>query len=137
MPLPDPLDDLRTLPDAAERLMWVVERGRRVPPLAIAERVETHRVPGCVSAVWIVDESCDGICRFRGDAEAPVLRGLVALICERVTGRSASIVAADATDVVVALELERHLTPTRTQGLRALQQHLRQRAAAHVTASTP
>lgn len=127
---PDLLESLRTLPDAHERLMWITERGRALPPLSPAERTTAHRVPGCVSAVWLIDDSRDGLCAFRGDAEAPVLRGLVALLCVRANGRTPAEVAADPTDVIVALELQRHLSPTRAHGVRALQAHIRARAAA-------
>jgi cysteine desulfuration protein SufE len=130
-PHADPLEALRAIPDAHERLMWLTDHGRRAAPLAAQEHAPVNRVPGCVSAVWLVDDSSGGVCRFRGDAEAPILRGLVALICERANGRPANEVVADATDVVTALEFERHLSPTRTQGLRALQAHVRARARTH------
>jgi len=133
----DPLPALQALPDAHERLMWLTDRGRSAPALAAMERVPAHRVPGCASAVWLVDESAGGICRFRGDAEAPILRGLVALICDRAQGRPAAAVAADPTDVVSALGFERHLSPTRVHGLRALQAHVRARAAAHAADLRP
>ncbi len=128
-PVPDPLDALCAIPDAHERMMWLTEHGRHAPPLAPHERVPANRVPGCFSAVWLVDDSQADTCRFRGDAEASVLRGLVTLICERANGRRASDVAEDTTDLVAALELEHHLSPTRTQGLRALQAHVRAQAA--------
>lgn len=108
--------------------MWLTERGRRLRGLDLSERIPANRVPGCVSAVWLVDESRGGICHFRGDAEAPVLRGLVAIICECASGRPAGEVAQDDTDIVAALELERQLSPTRRDGLRALQAHVRARA---------
>jgi cysteine desulfuration protein SufE len=136
-PPPDPLEALRAIGDAHERLTWLAERGRRAPMLDADERVPANRVPGCVSAVWLVDETRVGICRFRGDAEAPMLRGLVGLVCDRANGRAASDVAHDATDVVTALALERHLSPTRVQGLRALQSHVRVRAASHAPTTAP
>lgn len=121
----DPLEDLAIIPDPQERLSWVVEKGKKLPVFEGTDRDEAYRVPGCVSRVWLVDESQDSICRFRGDAEAPVLRGLIALILGRTNGRPASEVAADETDVINALEIERHLTPTRVNGLRSLQAHIR------------
>ena len=128
----DPLDDLEIVPDPQERLLWITERGRRATTFTAAERLPAHRVPGCVSAVWLIDELSNTQCRFRGDAEAPVLRGLVALLCRRVSGRSVAEVATDATDIVSRLQLERHLTPTRVNGLRAFQAHLRRLAASHL-----
>ncbi len=128
---PDPLDDLQAIPDPQERLLWITERGRRAPPVAAAERTPAHRVPGCVSAVWLIDESTGARCRFRGDAEAPVLRGLVALVCQRAEDRPPAEVAADATDIVTSLQLDRHLTPSRVKGLRALQARVRDLASSH------
>jgi cysteine desulfuration protein SufE len=130
-PRRDPLDDLAALPDPQERLAWLTERGRKLAPLPASARTEAHRVPGCASRVWLVDETRAGVCHFCGDAEAPVLRGLVALVCARAEDRPASEVARDTTDVVTALQLERHLTPTRTHGLREFQNHLRRAACAH------
>jgi len=112
--------------------MWITDRGGRLPTLAESERIEAHRVPGCVSTVWLIDESHDQRCAFRGDAEAPVLRGLVRLICERVNGRTCEDIARDETDVVAALDIERQLTPTRVHGLRSLQAFIRSRALLHV-----
>lgn len=128
-PANDPLETLRGIPDAHERLMWLTDQGRRAPALSAEERVPANRVPGCVSPVWLIDVSSAGICRFRGDAEAPVLRGLVALVCARANGRRSAEVASDPVDVVTALGLERQLSPTRTQGLRALQAQVRACAA--------
>jgi cysteine desulfuration protein SufE len=130
-PWADPLEELAAIPDPQERLGWIVERGRRTAALPPEARTPAHRVPGCVSAVWILDECDSTACRFRGDAEAPILRGLTALVCSRAEGRRPVDVAADTIDIISALGLERHLTPTRVNGLRALQAHVRRLAALH------
>lgn len=133
----DALAEIALIPDAQERLGWITEKGRRAPALPLEARVPAHRVPGCTSAVWLVDETRDGVCRFRGDAEAPVLKGLTILACARASGRSVAAVAADTTDVVAALGLERWITPTRLNGLRQLQRHIRACAARHAGLTLP
>ena len=128
----DPITEIARLPDPQERLAWIADRGRRAPPLRPDERVPAHRVPGCTSAVWLVDDSDASTCRFRGDAEAPILRGLTVLICARASGRPPTEVATDTTDVIAALGLERYITPTRLNGLQQLQRHIRTCAQRHV-----
>lgn len=128
----DPITEIARIPDPQERLVWITERGRRAPSLPHIARVPAHRVPGCTSAVWLLDESSTTVCRFLGDAEAPVLKGLTTLICQRASGRPPAEVAQDSTDAIAALGLERHLTPTRLHGLRQLQAHIRACAARHV-----
>lgn len=130
----DPLEDLRAIPNPQDRLMWITDRGRSLACFPEEERNDQNRVPGCVSAVWMIDESRLGRCAFRGDADAPVLRGLVRLICDHVNGRACDAVARDETDVIVALDIERQLTPTRVHGLRSLQAFIRNCARSHTIA---
>jgi len=127
----DPLGEIARIADPQERLGWIADRGRRAPALPPETRVPAHRVPGCTSAVWLVDDTADGICRFRGDAEAPILKGLTVLICAHASGRPAAEVATDTADVIERLGLERYITPTRLHGLRQLQRHIRACAARH------
>lgn len=112
------VDDLALIDDRQERLGAVVDRARKRPPLAAAERTDTHRVRGCVSEVYLVgtiDES--GCCHFRCDADSPLVRGLVVLLCDFFSGATpAEIVASDA-DPLRALDLTKNLSPTRQNGL--------------------
>lgn len=121
MDLPPKLDalmeELGLLPDPQERLALVVERAARVPPLPPAGRTEANRVRGCISVVWIAPELEGGRCRFHGDAESPLVRGLVVLLCEFFSGATAGEIAATALDPLEATGLSRQLSPTRRNGL--------------------
>jgi cysteine desulfuration protein SufE len=113
------VEDLAVLEDPQERLSLVVERAKRLPPLGAADRTDANRVHGCVSVVWLVGELRDGRCYFRGDAESPVVRGLVALVCEFFSGFPPAAIAATGADPLAALGLSDHLSPTRRNGLDA------------------
>ena len=124
--------DLAVLDDPQERLALVVERARRVPPLAATERTAANRVRGCVSVVWLVGELREGICYFRADAESPVVRALVVLLCDFFSGFAPGPVAATDADPLEALGLSRNLSPTRRNGLNAARAAIRAFARAHV-----
>jgi cysteine desulfuration protein SufE len=114
------LDELLHLPDPQERLAAAVDRTRHKPRLTSEERVPATRVPGCSSSVWLVSELHDGRCRFRTDADSPVVRGLVGLLADFFSGaRPAEIVASRANPLDL-LELSGTLTPTRRHGLAAV-----------------
>lgn len=132
----DLIAETALIPDPQERLGWIAERGRRAPALPVELRTPVHRVPGCTSAVWLVDDSTPEVCHFRGDAEAPILRGLTLLICARASGRPPAEVADDESDVIALLGLERYITPTRINGLRQLQRHIRACARRHAVPNT-
>ena len=75
-------DDFAVFDDPHERLAALVERAKRIPPLPAEDRVDANRVHGCVSVVWLKSETRNGRCYFRSDAESPIVRGLVAFLCD-------------------------------------------------------
>ena len=120
------LDEFAIFDDPHERLSRIVERAARVPPLATPQRIDANRVRGCVSVVWITGEVRDGGCVFRGDAESPVVRALVVLLCDFFTGASAAEIAASELNPLDALDVTRNLSPTRRNGLAATRRAIRE-----------
>jgi cysteine desulfuration protein SufE len=107
--------DLAFLPSWQERLEELLRRDRRRPGLNPADRAEAHRVPGCLSRVWLAAELSEGRCRFRADAEAPAVRALVATLAALYDDAPPSEVAAHEPTFLTALELDKHLTGTRRE----------------------
>ena len=103
--------------DPQERLAAVVERARKLVPLAEEERCDAHRVQGCTSRVWLLGAVVEGRCRFRLDADSTLVKGLAALLCEACDGSDAAEIAAGGMDVLDVLRLTDHLSPTRRHGL--------------------
>ena len=132
VPLPDKLqrliDEFALIDDPQERMALVVDRARRLPPFPEGERTESHRVRGCISQAWIVGEQRDGHCRFRCDADSPLVKGLLALLCEFFSDAPPAEVAANAADPLDALGLTRHLSPTRQNGLASARARIRELA---------
>jgi cysteine desulfuration protein SufE len=121
--------DLGAFEDPQERLAFVVDRVRRVPPLPAAERIDAHRVPGCVSVVWLTGREEAGRWTFRADADSPVVRGLLLLLCEVYSGAETAAVAACGRDPLAELGLLRDLSPTRRNGLTSALSQIRRLAS--------
>lgn len=124
-------EDFLEIHDGHERLAAVVERSRNAASLTSAERSDANRVRGCVSPVWIVSEFRDGRCYFRSDAEGPLVRGLIALLCEFFSGATPAEIMATDTDPLGALELAGNLSPTRRNGIASARAVMVAFAAAH------
>ena len=131
------VEDLAILDDPQERLALVVDRAKRVAPLPPHERTDANRVRGCVSVVWLVGELREGLCHFRGDAESPLVRGLVVLLCEFFSGFPPAALAATEVDPLETLGLMRNLSPTRRNGLNAARNAIRAFAHAQLAPSPP
>ena len=82
-------EEFDLLGDWEERYRYVIELGRELSPLTDAERSEPNKVRGCASQVWLVTEpQADGSLRFRGDSDAHIVRGLIALLLRLYSGRA-------------------------------------------------
>lgn len=122
--------DYSIIDDPQERLAAVVDQARRRPPLPETERTEANRVKGCVSLAWVVGEVHEGRCHFRCDADSPLVRGLLVLLCDFYSGATAAEVAATEPALIEQIGLDRNLSPTRLNGLRSVRARIRDFAAA-------
>ncbi len=134
--IPQELDDLaqefELLGDWEERYRYVIELGRELAPLSDAERNEANKVRGCASQVWLVTEpQADGSVKFRGDSDAHIVRGLIAVLLRLFSGkRPAEIMAFDVKAAFDALGLSGHLSAQRSNGLASMASRIRRDAEA-------
>ncbi len=122
------------LDDWEERYRYVIELGKAMPELEDAFRVPATKVDGCASQVWLVPEiegeGAGATFRFRGDSDAMIVRGLIAVLGALYNGQSVSAVGAvDAQAELGRLGLNDHLSSQRSNGLRAMIQRIREVAA--------
>lgn len=120
------------LGDWEERYRHVIDLGRALEPLAEAEHSDANKVRGCASQVWLVTERGDaGRLRFRGDSDAHIVRGLIALLLRLYSGRTpAEILAFDAKAAFAQLGLAGALSTQRSNGLFSMVERIRRDAAA-------
>jgi len=128
--LRDLADEFDVLGDWEERYRYVIELGRELSPLSEAERSDANKVRGCASQVWLVTEpAADGTLRFRGDSDAHIVRGLIALLLRLYSGRSpGDILAFDAKRGFEQLGLAGALSAQRSNGLASMVTRIRRDA---------
>ncbi len=106
--------------DWMDRYQYLIDLGRRLPDLAANEKTEANKIKGCQSQVWFVAEADGGRLRFRAISDAAIVSGLIALLLRIYSGKPAADIIATPPDFVRALELEQHLSPTRSNGLSSM-----------------
>ncbi len=128
------IENFGFLDDWEDRYRYVIELGRGLPPLSEAEHSETNKVRGCASQVWLVSEVArNGEARltFRGDSDAHIVRGLIAILLALFSGRTArEIVETDPEAVFAEIGLRDHLTSQRSNGLSSMVARIRRDAEA-------
>ncbi|RCS23298.1 cysteine desulfuration protein SufE [Phyllobacterium salinisoli] len=136
----DIITDFDVLDDWEDRYRYVIDLGRDLKPYPEDARDAAHKVQGCVSQVWLkteIGEGEDPEMIFLGDSDAHIVRGLVAIVLTLYSGRRASeILAIDPDNILKTLGLDEHLTPQRSNGLRAMIRRIRSEAQAVLIADS-
>jgi cysteine desulfuration protein SufE len=118
------------LDDWEDRYRHVIDLGRGMPALDAALKVPATRVTGCASQVWLHPEIADGLYGFRGDSDALIVRGLIAILAALYNGVPlAEVAAIDAQAELGRLGLNDHLSSQRSNGVRSMVARIRETAA--------
>ena len=133
--LKDVLDAFEFLDDWEERYAYIIDLGKQLPGFPDDERVEENYVHGCQSQVWLIhryDED-SGKLFLLIDSDAMIVRGLAAIILVALNGKSPrDLLTTDIDELFEQLDLFRHISPTRGNGLRAMVSRIRDIAAAQL-----
>lgn len=109
-----------------DRYRFIIDLGRKLPDFDESDQTEENRVQGCTSKVWLVYDRDGENVIFKGDSDAHIVRGLVAIILMIFSGKTPQQIAdTDASKILEELGLSQHLSPMRTNGLFAMVERIR------------
>lgn len=121
MTLDDLKSDFAVLDDWQDRYRYVIDLGNQLPPVAEADRTETHRVVGCLSQVWLKPVQFTPTMQFLADSDAHIVKGLIAILMIIYNHKtSAEILATDIAPIFAELGMEEHLSINRRNGFFAM-----------------
>ena len=125
------VEDFEFLEEWEDRYRYVIDLGRAMEPLENVLRSDGTKVDGCASQVWIVpvftEMNGQRIFSFRGDSDAMIVRGLIAVLRSLYNGLSvADVLGVDARAEVSRLGLQSHLSTQRSNGLSSMIVRIRQ-----------
>jgi len=127
------IDDFELLDSWDDRYRYVIELGRKLPPLSPEDHNDANKVQGCASQVWLTSARLAAskpgespILQFEGDSDAHIVKGLIAILFTLYSNESAEkILATDANAVFNKLGLGEHLTPQRSNGFRSMVERMK------------
>ena len=131
----DIAENLSFLDDWEDRLNYLIELGQALPDMPDADKTAENKVKGCVSNVWLVSSADRSggtpTMRFRGQSDAIITKGLVAVLIALYSGRPAAEIAeTDAIAWFKTVGLSEHLGMQRSNGLVAMVNRIRNEAKA-------
>ena len=123
------IDEFGLFDDWMDRYQYLIDLGRRLPEFPDELKTEENLIRGCQSQVWFVPEEKDGRLYFQAISDAAIVSGLIALLLRLYSGRYPQDILDTPPDFVEALQLQSHLSPTRSNGLSSMLNAIRGFAA--------
>jgi len=125
------IDEFSVYTDWMDKYGYLIELGNELTDLDPKEKTDQNLIKGCQSRVWLVAEMNDGKINFRGESDAVIVKGLVALLLRVVSGRTPKELIDNDLHFIDDLGLKQHLSPTRSNGLLAMVKQIRLYAVAY------
>lgn len=123
------IEEFSLFEDWMSRYQYVIDLGRRLPAFPDKWKTEENRIHGCQSQVWMHAECRDGRLYFQATSDSAIVCGLIALLMRVYSGREAREIVESTPHFIQAIGLDTHLSPTRSNGLRAMLDRVRATAA--------
>jgi cysteine desulfuration protein SufE len=123
-------DEFAFFGDWTERYQYLIDLGRKLPPLPDSLKTDEHKVQGCQSQVWLVASGDAQRLDFQAISDSAIVSGLIALLLRVYSGRSAQEILATEPRFIESIGLAKHLSPTRNNGLAAMLQTVKAHARA-------
>lgn len=125
------IEEFSVYEDWMDKYSYLIELGNELKDLDPQEKTDQHLIKGCQSRVWLVSDFKDGKLIFRGESDAVIVKGLVALLLRVVSGRTPEELISNELFFVDEIGLKQHLSPTRSNGLLAMIKQIKLYAVAY------
>lgn len=106
--------------DWMDRYEMIIDYAKQLQPFAEDDRNERNLIDGCQSKVWFTAELVDGKVLYRGESDALLVRGIVALLIHVLSGHTPQEIIDADLYFIDAIHLREHLSPTRSNGVAAM-----------------
>lgn len=124
------VEEYTEIEDWMDRYQMLIDLGEELPALNADERTPQNLIDGCQSRVWLVCDEKDGRLYFRGESDALIVKGLVALLLSVVTNHTPQEILDADLYFIPRIGLSEHLSPTRSNGLLAMVKQIKMYALA-------
>ncbi|MGK9476847.1 SufE family protein [Melioribacter sp. OK-6-Me] len=127
------VEEFEQYTDWEERYKHLIELGRQLPQMHEELKIDKYKLDGCQSQVWIKAELKDGKIYFEADSDAAIVKGLIALLLAVYSGHTPDEILSNPPEFLKQIGIDKHLSPTRKNGLAAMMKQIQMYAVAFKT----
>ncbi len=125
------IEEFSVYEDWMDKYSYLIELGNELKDIDQKDKTDQNLIKGCQSRVWLVSDFTDGKIIFRGESDAVIVKGLVALLLRVVSNRTPEEIITNELFFVDAIGLKQHLSPTRSNGLLSMIKQIKLYAVAY------
>jgi len=111
------VEEITLIPDAYERLGYIVECGKKAKGLPDDLRMDSFKIEGCMSQLWVVPEFRDGLCFYRSESDSAIVKGIAEMLCTFYSEQKPNEIAETDAAFLAEVGITQHLSPNRRNGL--------------------
>ena len=113
-----------------DKYEYIIDLGKKLPPLAEEHKIDIHKVRGCQSSVWLVAEYRDGKVFFKAESDAMIVKGLISMLIRVLSGQTPEDILSTKLNFIQEIGMTTHLAQTRSNGLLAMVKEMKNFALA-------
>lgn len=125
------IEEFSVYEDWMDKYAYLIDLGNQLEDLDPKEKTDQNLIKGCQSRVWLVADKNNGKLQFKGESDAVIVKGLVALLLRVVSNRTPKEITENELHFIDDLGLKQHLSPTRANGLLAMVKQIKLYAVAY------
>jgi cysteine desulfuration protein SufE len=125
------IEDFSLFDTWEEKYEYIIDLGKKLPPLEEHYKVEENRIKGCQSTVWLVADYSDGRVFFKAESDAVIVKGLVSMLIRVLSGHTPDEIINAKLDFIREIGMMTHLAQTRSNGLLAMIRQMKNYALAY------
>ena len=121
----DIIESFELFEESMERYEYIIDLGKKLPPLNEQYKTDEYLVKGCQSKVWLHAFEKEGKIFFEADSNTAITKGIIALLVDVLSGQAPQEIVNAKLDFIDAIQLRSHLSSQRSNGLTAMIQRMK------------
>ena len=119
------IEEFTSFDDWMDRYSLLIDYGNGLDPFPESDKNDQNLIDGCQSRVWFTAEMRDGKVIYKGDSDAILVKGIVALLIRVLSEHTPKEIVDSELYFIDEINLREHLSPTRSNGLNAMLKQMR------------
>ncbi len=127
----DIMEEFSMFEDWTDKYEYIIDIGKKLPPLSPAYKTEENKIKGCQSQVWLHAEMQGDKLVFAGDSDAVIVKGLIGLLIRVLSDQRPEDIAKANLYFIDKIGMSQHLAQTRSNGLASMMKQMKLYAIAY------